>query len=366
MAKEFTDPIGFLTEAKEALQQLEAARAKQEELQLSEKRQSKLLASEKKAVEDAVNSTIKKRKDELASSYDTEIAKLQDSMKKTRAKREKAKQQGIKERIEAQLAPFKEENKEMNGKIKTMLKQDHAPAFCNSTLFYALYFPRSVKEVLTMIFTFLVCCAGIPCGIFWLLPERKPLWLVLIYLGVIIIFGGLYIMVGNVTKDAHRQVLLEAGQVRRAIAKNRKKMNSITRSIRREKSEEHYDLSAFDRELADKEKEKTELAAKKEEAMAYFIRTTKPAITEEIVSGSRERISQLEAAYGQTEKELAENADVIKNASLTLSNDYESYIGKEFMQADKLEALIRILQDGKAANITEAEAFYRELSSAKR
>ena len=84
MAKEFTDPIGFLTEAREALQQLEAARAKQEELELSEKRQSKLLASEKKAVEDTVNNTVKKRKDELAASYDTEIAKLQDSMKKIR------------------------------------------------------------------------------------------------------------------------------------------------------------------------------------------------------------------------------------------------------------------------------------------
>ena len=217
-----------------------------------------------------------------------------------------------------------------------------------------------------MILTFIICCVGIPCGIFWLLPERKPLWLILIYLGVIIVFGGLYIVIGNVTKDAHRQVLLEAGQVRRAIAKNRRKMNSIARSIRREKSEEHYDLGAFDKELADKEKEKTELSAKKEEAMAYFISTTKPAITEEIVAGSRERISQLEAAYSQTGKEMADNAVYIKDASLTLSNDYESYIGKEFMQRDKLEALIRILQDKKAANITEAEAFYREQSSTKR
>ena len=33
------------------------------------------------------------------------------------------------------------------------------------------------------------------------------------------------------------------------------------------------------------------------------------------------------------------------------------------MQRDKLEALIRILQDKKAANITEAEAFYREQKS---
>ena len=49
--------------------------------------------------------------------------------------------------------------------------------------------------------------------------------------------------------------------------------------------------------------------------MAYFISTTKPAITEEIVAGSRERISQLEAACGQTGKEMADNAVYIKDAS---------------------------------------------------
>ena len=366
MAKEFTDPVAFLTEAREALGQLESARARQAELELSEKKQAKLLASEKKAVEDAVNSTIKKRGDELAAGYDAELSKLQDAMKKIRSRREKAKQQGIRERIEAQLAPFKEENKEMNGKVKAMLRQDRAPAFCNSTLFYALYFPRSVKEVLTMLAVFLLCCVGVPCGIFWLLPQRQVWQLILIYIGVIVVFGGLYIVVGNITKDAHRTVLLEAGQVRRAMAKNRRKMRSIARSIRREKSEEHYDLSRFDSELAEKEKEKTELQAKKEEAMAYFARATKPAITEEIVSGSRERIAQLEAAYSETCRERTENAAGIKAMSLSLGNDYESYIGKEFMQADRLEALARILKDGAAANITEAEALYREQSGTRR
>ena len=100
--------------------------------------------------------------------------------------------------------------------------------------------------------------------------------------------------------------------------------------------------------------------------MAYFARATKPAITEEIVSGSRERIAQLEAAYSETCRERTENAAGIKAMSLSLGNDYESYIGKEFMQADRLEALARILKDGAAANITEAEALYREQSGTRR
>lgn len=366
MAKEFTDSIAYLTEAREALTRLENARVRQAELELTEKKQAKTLASEKKSVEDSVNNTIKKRKDELSASYDSEIAKVQDAIKKIRSKREKAKQQSMKERIDAQTAPFKAENKEMNDKIRAMFKQNHVPGFCNSNLFYSLYFPRAVKEVLTMLLTFMICCVGIPCGIFWLLPERKTLWLVLIYLGVIVLFGGLHIIIGNITKDAHREVLMEAGQVRRSMAKNRKKIRSVTRSIRKEKTEDHYDLSSFDQEIAEKEKEKSELTAKKEEAMAYFVSTTKPAITEEIVSGSRDRINQLEAEHSQTAAQISETAVFIKNASLTLSNDYESYIGREFMQADKLNALIEMLQSGQAASITEAETLYREQNSSRR
>ena len=48
---------------------------------------------------DAVNSTVKKRRDEIEKSYDDELGKLQDKLKRTRTRREKAKNQGIKERI---------------------------------------------------------------------------------------------------------------------------------------------------------------------------------------------------------------------------------------------------------------------------
>jgi len=366
MAKTVTNPVAYLTEAEDALRRLGEMKARQSELELTEKRQAKTLAAEKKAVEDSVNNTVKKRRDELAAGYDGEIAKVQDAVKKIRAKREKAKQQGMKERIDAQNAPRKAEIAEMKGKIRAMFKQNHVPQFCNSLLFYSLYFPRAVKEVLTMLLTFFICCVGIPVGIFCLLPERKTLWLILIYLLVIVVFGGLYLAVGSLTKDAHREVLLEAQRVRRSIDKTRRKMRSTARSIRREKTEEHYDLSSFDSELAAKEREKEELQTKREEAMAYFNSTTKAALTEEIVSGSRDRINALEEEHAATQAQVQEAAEQVKKLSLSLTEDYESYIGKEFMQEERLAALIQILRSGQAASITDAKALYREQSGGKK
>lgn len=352
--------IAYLEQCKAAVKDLQDARDRRDSLDIREKKQAKALAAEKKAVEDSVNSTVKKRKDELQSSYDTEIAKVQDSIKKTRAKREKAKQKGMKERIQEQAAPLTAENKELKARIRETFRQNHIPVICNTGIYYALYFPRTLQEVLLMLITFVVCFLGIPVGVYWLIPEHRTLHLIIIYVVTILLFGGLYLLVGSLTKERHREAIQEVQRIRRAIGKNKRKMRSQARSIRREKTEEHYDLGAFDAELSAREEEKADLQAKKEEAMAYFISTTKPAITEEIVSARRDQINAMEAEHQQTVAELAETEDYIKNAGLKLSSSYESFIGKEFMQTDKLDALIRILRKGQATNITAAKAFYQE------
>ena len=51
-------------------------------------RQEKELTAAKKAVTDSVNQTIKKRRSEIDSSYDKEIAKGQERLKKARTQRE--------------------------------------------------------------------------------------------------------------------------------------------------------------------------------------------------------------------------------------------------------------------------------------
>lgn len=357
--------ILMLKEAKEALMQLEADQARKNDLDLQEKKQAKALSAEKKAVEDQVNNTIKKRQDELSRRYDSEITKVQNGIKQIKAKREKAKQQSMKERIAAQVAPYVTENKEMNDKIKGLFKQNQVPALCNSHIYYSLYFPRAMKEVLTMMLTFLICFVAIPCVIFWLLKDPKTWMLILIYLGIVLVFGGLYIVIGNMTKDKYLSALQEAGQIRRQIAKNKKKMRSIQKGIKKEKSEEHYDLSNFDAELAEKEQQKAELQAKKDEAMAHFQNTVKPAIIEEITSGTREKIAQMEAEHSRTVTAIQQKTAQIKEDSFRLSRDFESHIGKEFMQKEKLDALLVILQSGQAIGITEAETLYREQTTKK-
>ena len=103
MPEQNVDNIAFLREAGEALAELKEAQEAAREQDLQTKRLEKSLASEKKAVADSIEMTIRKRKSEITDSYDSQIEQTQVQLRKVKAKREKAKNQGMKERMDEEM-----------------------------------------------------------------------------------------------------------------------------------------------------------------------------------------------------------------------------------------------------------------------
>ena len=72
MAQTITDYSAFLTDAREAVEELAGLERREAELEAQEKRLERTLEAEKKAVADAIHSTIRRRNEEICSSYDKE------------------------------------------------------------------------------------------------------------------------------------------------------------------------------------------------------------------------------------------------------------------------------------------------------
>ena len=89
MGQQMTDQIAFLTEARTALEGLELSRDREKQLKLDESKVGKALDAEKKSLEDNISSTVRKRRDAIASSYDAEIDKAEDKLKKARVKKKR-------------------------------------------------------------------------------------------------------------------------------------------------------------------------------------------------------------------------------------------------------------------------------------
>lgn len=359
MPQPITDYKVFFGAAKQAVQELDELKQKEKMLQELEKQLESSLKTKQKNVSETIALTVKKRRDEIAKSYDTEITKTQDQLKKVRGKREKAKSQGEKDRIADETQSLIRENEELKAQMKTIFRESHVPGFCRSNLYYALYFTKGFKELLTLLFTIVICFLAIPCGVYFALPQQNTVFLIAIYVVAILLFGGLYVKIGNSTKMKHMDTLKAGRDIRNKIVANKKQMKKIAKSIRKDKDEAVYNLQKFDDEIAQLEQDKAQSERQKKDALHTFDTVTKTIISDEIMGNHKAELDQLESDFDKTVADLKETTVAARAKALYITDEFEIYVGKEFMVLDKLQDLEDSIENGNAANISDAIANFK-------
>ena len=354
MAQSITDYEAFFAGAKQAIEELDELKQREKMLLALEDELELSLETKQKMISDTISQTVKRRGEEINKSYDAEIAKAQERLKKVRARREKAKTQGMKERIQEDTHGLTQENEELKRQMKLLFHSAHVPAFCRSGLYYSMYFTKGIKEMGVVLAALMITLFLIPCGIYFLIPERQTWHLAIIYVAVILIFGGIYMKIGNSTKLKYMETLKEGRAIRNQIHRNKKKMKSITKSIRRDKDEEVYNLQKFDDEIAQLEQNKQQAEQKKKEALHTFENVTKTIISDEIMGNHQAELKQMESDLSKTNADLKETQKAAMKKALYITDNYEVYTGKEFMTIHRLELLEELLKNGRASNITEA------------
>lgn len=353
------ESLAFLERAREMVAELSVAEDREKKMQQDEQQLKRTLETEIRQMTDAVQTTIKKRRQEIAASYDGEMDKVQEQLKKARTKREKARNQGMKERIAEETSELNSYNRELRDRMRETFRKDHVPVLCRNRWYFSLYFPRWGRELLRVLLAVLLVFLALPWGIYMLLPEQKTVWLVLIYLADIVIFGGIYIAVGNRTRLKHLNALREGRQILDQIYANNKKIKVITATIRKDKNEAFYDLEKYDDEIARLEQESNEVSDRKREALGTFETVTQNILQDEIESRYREKIQAMQTELDELRIQMKETAAELKERRMTIANDYAGHLGREFLDSFKLQELAGILRENRAATITEAMEVYR-------
>ncbi len=352
--------LTFLKEAKESLEELKLLEEQEHSLTQREKQLEKNLDAGKRRMADAVSQTVKKRREEIHASYDKEANQIQEQLKKIRGRREKAKNQGIKERIDDETAALHSENRSLRMQMKALMKKNHLPVYCRSTLYYSLYFPRHLKEVATFCLFVLIFFLALPGGIYLLIPEPKLWYLFAIYVLDLVVFGGIYIAIGNRTKLLYMETLRQGREIVDQILTNKRQIRRITLAIRRDRNEALYDLERFDDEISRLQQELDDLAAKKKDALNTFESVTKTIITDEIERNHQSSLDQIEQEHAQVEMDLKVVRQRVKERRLDVTDHYGIHLGREFMDPAKVAKLCLIVQNGQASNVSEAIEVYQK------
>ena len=323
----------------------------------------KRLDAEQQLVSDTIRQTVSARRGEIEETYRKENTKVLDKQKKVKLERSKAKAAGVKNRIEEETADLREENRRLKKELQMRMKQSKVPSYCNSIYYYAMYFTKGIVEAIWLLLTLAMVFFVIPIGIYWMIPGREMVHLLVIYIAVLVLFFGAYILIGNLTKDKHMDTLREGRKIRDVIRNNRRRIRAITRTIEKDRDEAGYSLEDYDQTLRQIDRELDRLAKAKDDALAQFDRVTVLEIEREITGNSQTKIEGLESELKKSRERLEVSKAKVQEFNLTLTDKYIPYLGREYMNTKALNALAGYLENGQAANLTEAKNLYVELNN---
>ncbi len=370
----FAEKQDYLIEIREEVIKRDAMASELEKMRTYQKKITKNIASEEKSISDEIASTIKKRKQELSDIYDERIDDNISRRKKVENKRGKKKNEQMNERILDETKDIRNDNKELEVEMKTLLKKNNVSSFCKSKLFYIMFMPKGTDEILAMIAGFLIYFLGIPATLMFIIKKavlshksnvNTAFWCTLIFAVIFIILLVVYFMIYSSTKMQNIEVLKEARAIRDKIKANNKHAEAIKNSISKDKDESYYNLDSFDKKLKELDKEADKISDEKQDALKLFESDTKNVITDEINGRRLPELERLKSEKKELESKIAQGEKKYSDKVLYITNKYAKYIGEEFCKEDKLSDLIALMEEGQADTVSEAINLYKGQKSSK-
>ncbi len=355
--------VAELTALKEKITKLESEKAHNEELLKQSSQLQKEAEKKKKAMNDEIETTLKKSKESIEANFDGQIAALNKEIKKLRADRQKEKDSMVANKVVMETADLREEIKALKHEIKAEISEEKLPFITKYWSFYALFMPRSVAEIIFSILFFILAFMLLPVGVSTLLKDVlfDATWApAIIYMVDILIFGGSYLLINNMVKDKNRDALKSISDKRIRIRLKNREIRLVKRGIERDTDESTYNLEAFDTEIHNKEDGVKRLETERKAALIDYNNNTKPALTEEIQGRYQPGLDEIKKKIDDLQSEQKKLADYLKDATIDLTKNYEPYLEKKNMNVAAIDKLITAINEGKAKNVGEALALSKE------
>jgi hypothetical protein len=342
---------------KNQLLELEKCLKEKKELEESEKKVKKNLEKMEKERSDEVEKVIKKRREQLEDSFDENIDHTESKLKDAESNKKKRKEKAIHKRIEFETADLRSDEQGLVLEKEAVFKEEGISSLYKTQLFFSLYFPQRLGDYLIIVLFIAFAFFVIPFGLYTLIFEGMgTLYLALCYLGVIIIFGGLYLLVSK-RKYKDLEALKKIKEINNKIRENRKKQKTIKGKIVKDKDESKYNLDEFDERIQNSNQEISKYLDRKKNALLEFDRVTSEDIKKQIQAENQEELNKLKGDYNK----YKDQRDVIvrncNSLSLVISTNYESVLGKSFMTPEKLDLMASTIESGQAKNIGQAKIF---------
>ncbi len=353
--------VELLEALKGKIVELDDCRQRIYELNASEEACEKKIASAEKAKSDEIAKTLKKRQTEIETSFSAQSEQINDRIKKTKAKREKDRNNMVEKRVSSETEGLRSDQKMHREEIKELCRSKKVPAVYKNKYILALILPGGLVDYFAILLT-CILIVGIPVGMYFLIPGELKIRLIAIAIFVVVvvllILGFSKLLKG--ARKEHEESVREIKRLYGRIKASKKQERKKGRAIRNDKDESNYDLSKYDEELVELDNQMHALAEERKAALSRFDGQISHDIREEIEERYNADITNFKADYDAAHSEAAAVSERVTALSTELSNNYTAYIGRDMMNVPSINALIEIINDGEASNVSEAIAVYKK------
>lgn len=370
----FNENAEYLVRARTEVVKRDSMAAELDKMRAYQKKLGKNIAIEEKSIADEIAVTIKKRKQEIADTYDDRLDDNRARKKKVADKRDKKKNQRINERIEDETKHIRENNRELEVELKTLLKKNKVSSFCSSKLYFIMFNPHGIAEIIGMLISFLIFFAGVPAlavvltNKFFLEGKEDvntAFWILLVAAVVIIMQLLIYFAMFNSTKVKHGDIMKQARSIRDKMKANKRQADAIKNSINKDKDESSYNLDAYDEKLANLDSEADNISDEKKDALKVFEEQTKQLIIDEINGRRLQTLEDMKAEKKELEEKITKGEKMYSDKVLQITKQYASYLGEDLCKEDKLTDLIALMEEEQADTVSEAISLYKGQKSSK-
>ena len=352
--------IEELAVLKKTVQEMEKLSVSGKELSSETKSLTKQITSAENQLATETEKSIREKRSNIEAKYDKQISNLIAKKNKTQSKRNKSRKEAVSDRIKSETNEPIIERRNIKNERKILSNQSNIPLVARTRFFSALYLPKGFKDFLIIIAVLILVLFIIPCGIFFLwLSDKSYIYLALLYIASILVFGGIYLALNKV-KANNIAGLTKLRDFRLELDKNKSELKKIKKGIIKDTDDSGYGLHEFDSDIKTINREIDELRSEKAKSLNEFEANTKETIINDISNMRQPIIDEMHDLLKKKSEKLKTVDVSYRKLTLDISNNYEVFIGKEFMNSEKLGLLETTMKTNGLSTIREAIAYLGE------
>lgn len=355
--------IKTVNRAKQLLNDLDEAEKDKTRLTGELKQSEKAYGSMEKSVAEGITTALKKKKEEIAATYDRELSQYQDQIDVCKTERAKAKANAIAQRIQVETAPLNQQNQQLEAQIELKFKENKVPVVCKKRAISMLFFPKNSRDWTIDILVGVGLIFFIPLFFSLAISNRLVLaFTFFVYVGALFTVY-LYLLHKYMLKFAG--VNEEVEELRKQIRINNKNKQLMTNRIKKSQDETGYNLGSFDDKITGIQQVMQNTVEKRQEALENFESEIRHQITADITAANKDELLGLQQEFESKRQELSDKKEEIEQIENQLKEEYEPVFGKDLLYKQRLNKFDSFCQENADLSLEEALTQYRALSGSK-